>query len=44
MLRQADRAVVIEPKSPQLAALPGVTVVDHFDELSALITDSSEAA
>jgi phosphoserine phosphatase len=43
MLRMAERAFAIDPKSPQLAALPGVTVLDHFDELSAIITDPSEA-
>jgi phosphoserine phosphatase len=33
MLQAADRAFVIEPKSPLLAGVPGVTVVTSFEEL-----------
>jgi len=44
MLRAADRAFVIDPKSPQLASLPGVTLVTHFDELRACVPVARAAA
>lgn len=34
MLRAADRSFTIEPKSPLLTQVPGVTVLAGFDELS----------
>lgn len=34
MLRLADRAWVIEPKSPQLASIAGVVEIAHFDQLT----------
>lgn len=34
MLSMADRAWMIEPKSPRLQALSNVTEISHFDELS----------
>ena len=39
MLLAADRAFVIEPKSPQLGQVPGATVVADFDELCALLPE-----
>ena len=44
MLQLADRAWVIEPKSPQLRSLPGVTVLTHFDELTAALFAHEQAA
>jgi glucosyl-3-phosphoglycerate synthase len=44
MLQAADRAFVIEPKSPLLAKVPGVTVVSSFDELLSLVPESPAAA
>jgi glucosyl-3-phosphoglycerate synthase len=44
MLQAADRAFVIEPKSPLLAQVPGVTVVSSFDELLSLMPESPAAA
>jgi glucosyl-3-phosphoglycerate synthase len=35
LLRGADRAFAIDPKSPLLAAVPGVTVVSSFEDLLA---------
>jgi glucosyl-3-phosphoglycerate synthase len=37
MLSQADRAWMIEPKSPRLKTLAGVTEIAHFDELTAAL-------
>lgn len=37
MLSQADRAWTIEPKSPRLKTIPGVTEIAHFDELTAAL-------
>lgn len=44
MLREADRAFVIEPKSPLLTRLPGVNVVAAFDELLAFVPESGAPA
>jgi phosphoserine phosphatase len=46
MLSQADRAWMIEPKSPRLKTIPGVTEITHFDELTAALalTVQEEAA
>ncbi len=33
MLRSADRAFAIEPKSPAIAAIPGITVIESFGDL-----------
>ena len=44
MLQAADRAFVIEPKSPLLTQVPGVTVVSSFDELLSLVPESPAAA
>lgn len=43
MLRAADRAFVIEPKSPLLAQVPGVTVVGGFEELLACLPETRAA-
>ena len=37
MLNLADRAWVIEPKSPRLKTIAGVTEITHFDELTAAL-------
>ena len=37
LMRLADRAFAIEPKSPALAAEPGVTVISSFEELLTLL-------
>jgi phosphoserine phosphatase len=37
MLSQADRAWVIEPKSPRFKTIAGVTEIAHFDELTAAL-------
>ena len=37
LMRMADRAFAIEPKSPALAAEPGVTVIGSFEELLTLL-------
>jgi phosphoserine phosphatase len=37
MLNLADRAWMIEPKSPRLKTIPGVTEITHFDELTAAL-------
>jgi len=37
LLRQADRAFAMQPKSPLLAQVPGLTVVSGFDELMAWV-------
>jgi len=37
MLNLADRAWMIEPKSPRLKTLAGVTEIAHFDELTAAL-------
>lgn len=37
LLRAADRAFVIDPKRPELAALPGVTLIDSFEQLLPLV-------
>lgn len=34
MLTLADRAWVIDPKSPKVASLPGVREIARFDELT----------
>ena len=44
MLKLADRGFAIDPKSPELAKLPGVQVVASFDELSALLPQPLAAA
>lgn len=45
MLRSAERAFAIEPKSPLLEEIPGLIVVKSFDELLAHVpNDLSEAA
>jgi glucosyl-3-phosphoglycerate synthase len=44
MLKAADRAFTIEPKSPLLTQVPGVTVVTSFDELRSLVPESRAAA
>jgi phosphoserine phosphatase len=44
MLKLADRGYTIDPKSPELAKLPGVQVVASFDELSALLPQPLAAA
>ena len=44
LLRSADRAFAIDPKSPLLAAVPGLTVVKHFDELLAHVPQPMPAA
>ena len=46
MLRVADRAWMIEPKSPRMRSVQGVTEITHFDELSAALalTLQQEAA
>lgn len=43
MLQAADRAFVIEPKSPLLTRVPGVTVVSSFDELLSHVPESHAA-
>jgi glucosyl-3-phosphoglycerate synthase len=43
MLREADRAFVIEPKSPLLTQVPRVTTVASFDELCAHVPESTTA-
>jgi glucosyl-3-phosphoglycerate synthase len=40
MLRAADRAFAIDPKSASLAEIPGVTVISHFDDLKAMVPDA----
>ena len=37
LLRAADQAFAIEPKSPQLAEVPGLRVIQHFEELLPLV-------
>ena len=37
MLSLADRAWMIEPKSPRLKTIAGVTEIAHFDELTAAL-------
>lgn len=37
LLRAADRAFIVEPKSPRLRNLPGVTEVVDFEELGVLV-------
>jgi phosphoserine phosphatase len=44
MLQLADKAWAIEPKSPQLRHMPGVTVLNHFDELTAALHAHEHAA
>ena len=44
MLRAADRAFVIEPKSPLLTQVPGVTAVASFEELCSHVPESTAAA
>ena len=44
MLKAADRAFVIDPKSAQLTQLPGVTVIDGFDDLMVLAADPTASA
>jgi phosphoserine phosphatase len=44
MLQEADRAFVIDPKSPLLAGVPGVTVVTSFDELCSHVPESHGSA
>lgn len=44
MLRAADRAFTIEPKSPLLTQVPGVMVVSSFDELQLLVAEPRAAA
>lgn len=39
MLKAADRAFVIEPKSPLLGQVPGVTVVSSFQDMLAFVPD-----
>ena len=39
MLRAADRAFAIDPKSPQLAQVPGLTVLSSFDDLRLRVPD-----
>jgi glucosyl-3-phosphoglycerate synthase len=43
MLQAADRAFVIEPKSPLLTQVPRVTTVASFDELCAHVPESTTA-
>lgn len=40
LLREADRAFVIDPKSPLLARVPGATVLTSFDELCSHVPES----
>jgi len=44
LLRSADRAFAIDPKSPLLAAVPGLTVVTGFEELIAHVPQPLAAA
>jgi glucosyl-3-phosphoglycerate synthase len=44
LLQAADRAFAIDPKSPLLASVPGVTVVAGFDELLAHVPALRAAA
>ena len=44
MLQAADRAFAIEPKSPLLAQIPGITVIASFDELMAQVPEPLAAA
>lgn len=44
MLQAADRGFVIEPKSSLLTQVPGVTVVNSFDELLSLVAEARAAA
>jgi glucosyl-3-phosphoglycerate synthase len=44
LLRSADRAFAIDPKSPLLAAVPGLTVVKDFDELLAHVPQAMAVA
>ncbi len=37
LLRAADHAFAIDPKSPQLAEVPGLRVIGHFEELLPLV-------
>jgi phosphoserine phosphatase len=37
LLQAADQAFAIEPKSPKLAEVPGLRVIDHFEELLPLV-------
>ena len=37
MLRAADKAWMIEPKSPRMRHMPGVVEIAHFDELAAAL-------
>ena len=44
LLRSADQAFAIDPKSPLLAAVPGLTVVKDFGELLAHVPQAMPAA
>lgn len=44
MLSLADRPWTIEPKSPRLKTIPGVTEIAHFDELTAALTQGLKDA
>jgi glucosyl-3-phosphoglycerate synthase len=39
LMRMADRAFAIDPKSPALTNEPGITQIASFDELLALLPD-----
>jgi phosphoserine phosphatase len=41
MLKLADKAWVIEPKSPRLKTIPSIVVMLHFDELQAALLNES---
>lgn len=44
MLRLADKAWLVEPKSPRLTTIEGVTQIHHFDELIRALDLSMQAA
>ena len=44
MLRLADRAWMIEPKSPRMKTMAGVEEISHFDELTAALAASEPQA
>jgi len=44
LLRAADRAFAMDPESPLLARVPGVTVVGGFDEMLAHVPAIRAAA
>ena len=44
LLRSAERGFAIDPKSPLLAEVPGVTVVSSFEELLAQVPQPRQAA